>query len=139
MFEHKPHHGSLGFSGLDVSSATCDCAVHVRKQLMADAFDLLRPVMPRVVGCLGWIGTMEVIAVRTEALGDDTWQGMLEMLQQHDIQLAPAVRASPGNVIQQLYAGICAELLLFNPPEPYGTEFRVALDGIGSSVPICPP
>ena len=65
---------------------------------------------------------MEVIAVRTGALGDDTWQGMLEMLQQHDIQLAPAVRASPGNVIQQLYAGICAELLLFNPPDPYSPD-----------------
>ena len=54
-------------------------------------------------------------------------------LEQHDVTLDPTRRPSAGNLIQQLYAAVCQEMLMFNPPAHAPSPYGVFLDGIPSS------
>lgn len=105
---------------------------------MADALELLRPLQPTVLECLGWVAATQLLSTRSHALGADFVETMLMKLEQHDVTLDPTRRPSAGNLIQQLYAAVRQEMLLFNPPAYAPSPWRVFLEGIPSSPVICP-
>ena len=105
---------------------------------MADALELLRPLQPTVLECLGWVAATQLLSTRRHALGADFVQTMLMKLEQHDVTLDPKRRPSAGNLIQQLYAAVCQEMLMFNPPAHAPSPWGVFLEGIPSSPVMCP-
>ena len=105
---------------------------------MADALELLRPLQPTVLECLGWVAATQLLSTRSHALGADFVETMLMKLEQHDVTLDPIRRPSAGNLIQQLYAAVCQEMLLFNSPPYRPSPWTVFLEGIPSSPVLCP-
>ena len=105
---------------------------------MADALELLRPLQPTVLECLGWVAATQLLSTRSHALGADFVETMLMKLEQHDVTLDLTRRPSAGNLIQQLYAAVCQEMLMFNPPAHAPSPYGVFLDGIPSSPVMCP-
>ena len=124
------------------AARTSNLARHSKGELptvcMADALELLRPLQPTVLECLGWVAATQLLSTRSHALGADFVQTMLMKLEQHDVTLDPTRRPSAGNLIQQLYAAVCQEMLMFNPPAHAPSPWRVFLEGIPSSPVMCP-